>query len=203
MALTVQTEPLDLDALEADAERRLGELQEQRQRLAPEALTDADVAAELAGVDSEVRECEQALERVRLARVEQGRRAADAHAEEERARRAAAQAEADKLDHEFETDIAPKLDDALSELFKLTAALDANRIERARWSAEAGRAVSASWWQGVRIRLEAAWHFHAKGSGAPAGLLALEGAALSPRHWRRFAELPAEGDARRVEAKAE
>lgn len=68
------TAVVDLGALAADATTRLAELEEQRLRLSPEALSDSEVAAELADIESAIVSCRQVLERVRLARVETERR---------------------------------------------------------------------------------------------------------------------------------
>ncbi len=46
----------DIAAIEADARQRVQELEAQRQRMAPEALVDGAVAAELAQVEDELRE---------------------------------------------------------------------------------------------------------------------------------------------------
>src|ERR1035437_6597985 len=75
---TATEQTVDLEALEEDAKRTLGELTEARARLSLDALTDATVAAELENVESEIRSCEQALERAQLAHTEQGRRALEA-----------------------------------------------------------------------------------------------------------------------------
>ncbi len=82
MAVTTQ-EPVDLDALQTDAETRLAELLDQRQRLALDALTDAGVAAELRDVESEIAAAREALERVELARVENARREEEAQTAEQ------------------------------------------------------------------------------------------------------------------------
>ena len=84
--MVTEDQTVDLDRIEADATARLAELTEQRARLALDALVDADVQAELESVESEVSACEQAIQRVALARGEQGRReqAAAQAAEDER-----------------------------------------------------------------------------------------------------------------------
>jgi hypothetical protein len=76
----------DLNAIEADAQTRIGELQAQRQRLALDALADPAAATELARAERELADAERALGQVALARAEVARResaAAEAEAAKE------------------------------------------------------------------------------------------------------------------------
>lgn len=66
--------PDPIDAVEHDARGRLAGLREKRQRLAPEALTDSDVAAEVKLLDDEIAAAERAAELAPLAREELARR---------------------------------------------------------------------------------------------------------------------------------
>lgn len=60
---------VDVDAIAADATSKLAELEQQRLRLAPAALTDSQVMAELDDVESEIRSCRRTLELVALTRT--------------------------------------------------------------------------------------------------------------------------------------
>ena len=91
-------EPGSMRAIEADATARVVELRAQVQRLAPEALVDAAVAAEQRDCESELADAERALVNVERARLEQGRRDTHAAEQAEAERRATATAEAAKLE---------------------------------------------------------------------------------------------------------
>jgi hypothetical protein len=94
----MQTNP-DLTAIEQDAHARMAKLGEARARLALDALAgDEDAKAELANVESELVATIAELQHADLARSEQERREAVAHAEAERAARARAFGEAKALD---------------------------------------------------------------------------------------------------------
>ncbi len=94
----VAAEPDQLDAVEADARRRIVELEAARQRLALPAVSgDAEAARELASVESELTAARAQVEHAELARVERGRREAEARETAEREAQAAALADAEKL----------------------------------------------------------------------------------------------------------
>lgn len=67
---------VDVDAVAADATSRLAELEQQRVRLAPGALTDSEVMAELEQVEHEIAACKRTLELVSLAQAAQQEKAA-------------------------------------------------------------------------------------------------------------------------------
>lgn len=76
----------DVDSQERQLQERVRELQERRERIAPEALNgDEQAAVELEGVDAEIQEARGTLELADAARRELSRREA-AYAEEERQR---------------------------------------------------------------------------------------------------------------------
>jgi hypothetical protein len=80
-------EPDSLEAIEADALQRVGDLKAQIERMAVEALTDGKVATEQKAAESELAEAQRALENVARARREISRReteAAEQAAEEDR-----------------------------------------------------------------------------------------------------------------------
>ncbi|MFZ2049898.1 MAG: hypothetical protein WAU69_03060 [Solirubrobacteraceae bacterium] len=98
-SMGVEPEP-EIDpiaAIESDAQTRVGELRDQRQRLAPEALVDDRARQELLDVESQLREAERAAELAPLARAETARRARAAIETDERERQQAALAWAKKL----------------------------------------------------------------------------------------------------------
>jgi hypothetical protein len=105
------TEAPDLDAIERDAQAQVEALEDQRQRLAPEALVSAQAKGDLADCESELAEARRALELVGLARQEDSRREAEAIEAEEADRRAKALGEARKLGGKREA-AAKAVDDA-------------------------------------------------------------------------------------------
>lgn len=68
--------PVDVDAVASDATNRLAVLEETRIRLAPDALVDGEVMAELEQVEHEIRSCKRTLELVSLAQSAQQEKAA-------------------------------------------------------------------------------------------------------------------------------
>ncbi len=155
--MSATAEKVDLGGLAGDATRRLGELEEQRLRLAPESLVDAEVAAELGDVESEIRSCKEVLERVRLAGQERERREVEARQQAAQAEREKALKEARKLATERAT-AAVKVDeaarayaDALKHWDRLTSLQEA-ALRRAgrdgaasrprRWAIESGLKVA-------------------------------------------------------------
>ena len=91
-----------IPAIRADAQRRVVELEAQRSRLAPEALTDADAKAELADIESELAEARKALELADLADSENVRRQQQAITDAAQAAKDSALAEAHELQGERE-----------------------------------------------------------------------------------------------------
>jgi hypothetical protein len=152
-AATTTTEPEapDLDAIEADAQAKIEALEDQRQRLAPEALVSATAKAELADCESELGEVKRALELVALARQEDSRREAEAIEAEEAERRAKALSEARKLQPKREA--AARAVDATADKFAAAmSAWAAVRLEQEvafdrageRFLRPAGSAVEAA-----------------------------------------------------------
>jgi hypothetical protein len=93
-----EPEPGSADAIEADARQRVAELRAQIERMSPESLSDAKVAAEQRDAESQLADAERALVNVERARREVGRRDVDAAERAEAERRATATAEAAKLE---------------------------------------------------------------------------------------------------------
>lgn len=87
-----------MEAIERDAVARVQELRAQIERMAPEALKDAKVAAEQRDAESQLADAERALVNVERARRETGRRDVDAAERAERERRESATSEAAKLE---------------------------------------------------------------------------------------------------------
>ena len=75
----------ELAALQSDAEQRVLDLEEQRARLAPEALVDGSVKDELATVEGEIAEARKAREVATLAQEELVRRERQAEADAQQA----------------------------------------------------------------------------------------------------------------------
>jgi hypothetical protein len=185
-----QQAAVDLDRLEEDATVRLGQLTEQRGRLALDALVDSAVHAELENVESEIRACQDALERMQLARAEQGGREVEAAAAADRHRREEA------LDRAAELQVARdaaarQVDVALSALSSQVAVWLKVVASQDRALLEAGRPQSQGVRRGREIALEAAY---CQAMGA-LGVLRLEGAP--PRKWQSLED----GDARPVPSK--
>jgi hypothetical protein len=86
-----------VDAIEIDASKRVDELKVQIERMAVEALTDANVASEQKTALSELAEAELALENVKRARPEMARREAEAAEKEAQKARDAAMQQAREL----------------------------------------------------------------------------------------------------------
>jgi hypothetical protein len=101
-----QEQSPDLDAIEEDARRRIGELTEARGRLSLDAIGDEAARQELANVESELAAAEGELQRVELARTEFGRREQEAQHQVEEKRQRAAQRRADTLERELAKDAA-------------------------------------------------------------------------------------------------
>ncbi len=132
-----EPEPGSADAIEADARHRLETLREQRQRLAPEALTDADAKAEMLSLEDEMRAAERALDLVDVARGETGRREREQAEQAERERRENATESARKA----EPGIAKRkagIDRLLAAAAIETAALQAEQQQHVAFLAESG-----------------------------------------------------------------
>lgn len=104
-------DPSAIAAMETDARRRIGELEQEEARLALDALSDPQLAAELRDVQSERRAAEDTLRQAELARAEHERRAQQAAAEAEAARKGRELAQARKLAASYREDAA-KVDEA-------------------------------------------------------------------------------------------
>ena len=186
MAVTIAPQQdLDLDSIEADATGRLGDLREQRARLALDALGDGEVARELEAVEAEIRSTEQALERVQLAGTEHGRRAAAARAAEEVAAREAALDRARLLQREREAG-AVAVDAALEALAAAVKAWLSTCDEQDAALAEAGRPPSSNSASARAALLEGAFVASVTRS-LPRGVLPLEG-IVSPPQQKRLTE---------------
>jgi len=189
---THYVEPVDLDALSADADAKLAELRPQLARLSLDALTDPTVAAELADVQSEIASAESALAQVALARQEQGRRDSQAAAEAEAQRRAEALDSACVIQVEREAAAA-----------SFDAAADALAAATWRWLRacdrqdvalrEAGRTSGSG---AARARPFALQGAYQRAMRDTRGVLALE-ATVPPREQKRLAD----ADVRPVEPK--
>lgn len=171
--MSATAEKVDLAALAADATRRLGELEEQRLHLAPEALTDKKAAAELADVESEIAACRRTLERVGLAREEQQRRvlAAEASAREEA--RQAHLAEARRLQAERET-AAVAVDKAAAVFAQKLRAFDRITSEQESHLRRAGDVTAAGIARPRPYLFELALERALRDAGCPYGILRTE-----------------------------
>src|ERR1019366_1133032 len=175
---TATEQTVDLKALEEDAKRTLGELTEARARLALDALTDATVAAELEAVESEMRSCQDALERVGLAHGEQGRREAAAAAEAARAAREAAAARVAELTAELQT-AGAEVDAAFATVAVAVGKWLGLAEARDEESRAAGSRPGANAHALRAIQLDGAFRFGTR--ALPMGVLGLEGfVALLP-----------------------
>ena len=164
----------DFVALARDAERRLGELEQQRARLSLDALGDRKVRAELDDVESEIATCRQALERVGLAHGERERRDAQARADAECARREKALAWARTLQAERERGAA-SVDEALALLCGQISGWLATCEEQDRALTAAGRRPSVNAARARVIALEAAVVAAMTAARLPSGVLTLAG----------------------------
>ncbi len=178
--------PADIDpaALAVDAEDRLRQLREQRQRLALDALVDPMVAAELADVEAEIATAERAIERAMLAGQEKDRRQHEAAENAAREAREAAAARVVELTAALES-AGRRVDAAFSEA--ATAVLEwlALGEERDRNSVAAGRRPGANAHALRAIQLDGAFRFATR--GLPVAVLALEG-FVQPRSLRPLVE---------------
>jgi hypothetical protein len=167
-AVRQENEVIDLDVLEGDARRRIGELMEVRQRLSLDALTDEDAQRELANVESELAATEGELQRVDLARTESGRRVQEAEREAEAKRQAAAERRVAKLKPEV-----LKAEQAVDAAFAAAGGAVASflgvqgeLLQAAGGRGQAGNDLTPS-------RLEGSLHHHFAAAGVPPRLLDL------------------------------
>lgn len=113
-----------LGGIERDARQRVTELEDARRRLAPEALTDGDVARELSQIEDELAAAERALERVPAARRELTRRDAEARSAERQQQRANVLAEIAESDVQRRK-LASTIDAAFAKAAKALSAYQA------------------------------------------------------------------------------
>jgi hypothetical protein len=175
---TATEQTVDLEALEEDAKRTLGELTEARARLSLDALTDATVAAELENVESEIRSCEQALERAQLAHTEQGRRALEAAEKAAREARERAMERAQALQADRERGAAA-VDVALIKLAQRVSAWLVTCDEQDRQLQAAGRRPAQRAARDRSLALDAA--FIDAMRAVPRGILQLDVGGWAPR----------------------
>jgi hypothetical protein len=191
-------EAVDFDDLEREAGARLSELRDRASRLSVEALTDPKVAGALSALEAEIRETEQTIGRVRIARREASRRDVEAREAAEATSRADAVAKARQLQADRERS-ARKVD---SELRRFATALRAwdritteqeTSLRRAGWSGERAMAARPKRWM-----IEAAIMRALTDAGCPAGIITLGSftGALGPSQVRPLVEL----DGKPVEA---
>lgn len=195
----MSTATVDLDELQAEADSRLAELREQRQRLAPEALRTKTGATKLARVEAEIREAEQSLDRVQLARTETARREEQARADAVSERRTAALQRARELQTERQK-AAKAVDTALRRFATTLASWDRITTEQeqtlraAGWNGERAMQARARPWM-----VEAAIALALRDAGCPRGIVGLQSftgpISLGPRHEGPLADQ----DARPVE----
>jgi hypothetical protein len=187
------TESVDLDRIEEDATARLGELVDMRQRLSLDALVDSAVRSELESVESELRSCQEALERVALARGERGRRDAAAAEAAETVAREVALGEARRLQVDREA-CAAVFDEAAEGLAAAATAFLATCDAQDVFLARAGRPVGQGGRRARQLAVDAA--FRCAMGSAPPGVLQLDGLPPGVRHMKPLVS----GDARPVEA---
>jgi hypothetical protein len=99
---TQTSQDVDLGRLEDDAKARIAELEQQERRLALDALSDPELAAELASVQSERAAAEAQIRQAAMALEEIERREAQARADAEEAEREARLDRARKLEPRIE-----------------------------------------------------------------------------------------------------
>ena len=178
-AVKPKDHPPDLDALERDAQERVTELRQQRQRIAPEALTDASAKQELLDVEVELAEAERAAGLVPLARAEGDRREAEAKERAESEHRDELKAELAKLDGEC-APLAEACDRAIHAMVESMRALLAVWEERRQTRTELeiadGHKIVGEYGE-LRPAIAFAIMYFAGKAGIPRGLI-------------EFAELP-------------
>ena len=194
------TATVDLEALQSETEAELAELRDRRRRLAPEALRIRSAAGKLTRVEVQIREAEQALERVQLARAETARREEQARLDADAQRRAGGLARARELQSERNA-AAREVDAAARQFAVKLAAWDRittrqeQALRAAGWNGEHAMAARPRPWM-----VEAALGRALGDAGVPRGMIRMEtftGATASVRPGK---VVPlAECDARPVE----
>ena len=178
------TTSVDLDEVEPAVRERIARLGGRRQELALDALTKKTAATELAQVESDLVSAEGELERVRLARVEQDRRAELAHAAEIARRRAAAMKLAGEIGAQ-RREAACAIDEALGVLAERVAVHRRLVSAQAVQLEAAGRKVSLNSYRMVDRAFE---HALARAFGAHGVRGALELQPLTGRDIVPFAD---------------
>jgi hypothetical protein len=154
----------DIQAVAADAERRLAELREKRQLLSLPAIEDPDgpEAKELTRVEGEIASIGSQLQRAQLATHEQARRETETREAEERKVREAARQQVQKLQPQVQRGLAA-IDAQLAALageVKAQKALTDRLAQELRAAGEGpGRTASRRDWAEER-RLTSALRFH-------------------------------------------
>jgi hypothetical protein len=178
MTTTAVKDPhTDLDALESDAREQIESLNQQRQRIAPEALKDENVAAELRGLAGELAAAERTLDQVALARLENERRDQEAERDAEARRKAKALQRARELQNEREM-AARRVDRGAKQLavalHDLDAICESQRIDLM----EAGEARDSVRVLPLPSSIESAIAFAMREANAPRGIINLPGAPV-------------------------
>lgn len=172
-AVKLKDHPPDLDALERDAQERVTELRQQRQRIAPEALTDASAKQELLDVEVELAEAERAAGLVPLARAEGERREAEAKERAESEHHDALKAELAKLDVECAL-LAETCDCAIQTMAESTKALfvvwEQRRQTRCELELALGNKIVSEYGE-LRPAIEFAIMFFVGKAGIPRGVI--------------------------------
>jgi hypothetical protein len=155
-------EPDELDALEADAKRKVREAEAVEERLSLDALTDPAVAAELQDLRSERRTAEDLIGQIGKARRRRERLRVEAADKAEQERLAKAQAKADKRAHGRPPLEAKANADLAAAVKSLTALEDHTKLEEQDLR-DAGHGDANGQVPGVRLtRTEvegALWHY--------------------------------------------
>jgi hypothetical protein len=184
MTTATEQTAVDLEALGRDAEARLAELRPQVQRLSLDALTDPRIASELDDIRSEIASAERAVEQVRLAHTEKGRRASEAAAEAAREARVVAAARVAELSAELQT-AGAEVDAAFAVVCRTVEKWLALGEARDRESVAAGRRPGANAHALRAIQLDGAFRFGTR--RLPMGVLGLEG-FVQPRSVRALVQ---------------
>jgi DNA repair exonuclease SbcCD ATPase subunit len=186
----------DWEALEAASEAELEQLRERRQRLAPEALTQARAATQLAKVEGEIRDAEQRAERIQLARTELDRREAEEELASAQAAREAALQQARELQTERQR-LAAEIDERAAAYAAALRAWDRvtseqeSALRNAGWAADVALMARPRAWM-----IECALARALRDAGCPHGIIELGSVVgQAQRHIRPLAE----ADARPVE----
>lgn len=151
-----------LAAVQSEAEQHVADLRAQIEKLAPEALTDADVKQELLNLHAELREAELAVELAPMAARETARREAEAREKAAAEQRAAAAAREQKITVRLAKAEA-EADAALAAAADALAKCKTLAQERSGARAQAGGGpgeVRRAGWQETRAQSAIRLHFH-------------------------------------------